>query len=521
MSIPAGAADRPAALPETPAPGVPGPAGVRRVLRNALSLLLAYVLPRVFIMGSVVVAARVLGAAQFGAYSTAAAFAVVLSIIATLGMTPLLVREIARAPERAPGLLAAAHTVKTASNGLMLALLVVLARYVLDYPAPVVVASLLLGLSYAVWAYTENLAAWFQAVERMHVWTQASAISGIVAGGLGLALVVGTRSLTWFCVAPILGQVAALAWLAARLPAEVWRGARIAAAEALRLARALAPFAAAFVAITVYYKVDVLLLARWRNDAEVGIYVAAYKAVDIAQALALVVAGAVYPRLSRAVAAVGVGGSAADAGAAGGATRLPPAAARLAEWMLLAVVPTAGLVFLLREPLIAVVYGAEYAASAPVLGWLAATLPALALNVLVGYILGAAGAMRQVAGVYVLGIMANVAANAALIPRHGAAGAAMAMLCSEAFLAVLLVFALRARGAVPAARWLAAAAGAALACAAAALLVGHLPAAAVVVYAVAVGVLYRGTGVLAREDIHLLAQALALRRGAPYTEARA
>jgi cytochrome b len=51
--------------------------------------------------------------------------------------------------------------------------------------------------------------------------------------------------------------------------------------------------------------------------------------------------------------------------------------------------------------------------------------------------------------------------------------------------------------------------------------VGHLPAAAVVVYAVAVGVLYRGTGVLAREDIHLLAQALALRRGAPYTEARA
>src|SRR5690606_41390840 len=135
MSTPAGAAGRPAALPAPPPPAVPGPAGVRRVLHNALSLLLAYVLPRLFMLGSVVVAARVLGAAQFGAYSTAAAFAVVLSIVATLGMTPLLVREIARMPERAPELLAAAHAVKTASNVLMLALLLVLSRHVLGYPA--------------------------------------------------------------------------------------------------------------------------------------------------------------------------------------------------------------------------------------------------------------------------------------------------------------------------------------------------------------------------------------------------
>jgi O-antigen/teichoic acid export membrane protein len=514
MSIPAGAAGRPAALPETPPPAVPGAAGVRRVLHNALSLLLAYVLPRLFMLGSVVVAARVLGTAQFGAYSTAAAFAVVLSIIATLGMTPLLVREIARAPERAPGLLAAAHAVKTASNVLMLALLLVLARYVMGYPAPVVLAALLLGVSYAVGAYTENLAAWFQAVERMHVWTQASAINGVVAGGLGLALVVGTRNLAWFCVAPILGQLGALAWLAARLPKEARQGGRIALAEALRLARALAPFAAAFVALTVYYKVDVLLLARWRDAAEVGTYAAAYKLVDVAQALALVVAGAVYPRLSRAVAA---GAGAEPAGTAGAAAAaadapLPAAAARLSEWMLLAVAPAAGLVFLLREPLIAVVYGHDYAEAAAVLGWLAAVLPALALNILAGYILGAAGLMRRVAGAYVLGTAANVAANAALIPRYGAVGAGMAMLGSEVFLAGVLIAVLRSRGAAPAVRWLAAACAPALACAAAAALVGERPALAAAGYALAVGVLYRGTGVLAREDLRLLAQALGVRR---------
>src|SRR5690606_39252000 len=84
----------------------------------------------------------------------------------------------------------------------------------------------------------------------------------------------------------------ALAWLLARLPAEARRGGRVEAVEALRLVRALAPFAAAFVALTVYYKVDVLLLARWRDAAEVGLYAAAYKFVDVAHALALVAAGA-------------------------------------------------------------------------------------------------------------------------------------------------------------------------------------------------------------------------------------
>ena len=518
--VQAGAASA-GAVAQLGAPGAAAAAGVRRVLHNAASLLLAYVLPRLFTLGSVVVAARVLGTADFGAYSTASAFAVLLSIIATLGMIPLLVREMAQAPDRAPALLAAAHAVKTVSNALMLALLFVLARYVLDYPAPVVVAALLLGVAYAVGAYVENLAAWFQAAERMHVWTQASAAFGLVTGGLGLLLVLWTRSLAWFCAAPIAGQLAALAWLLARLPAEVRRGARVEAAEALRLVRALAPFAAAFVALTVYYKVDVLLLARWRDAAEVGLYAAAYKFVDVAHALALVVAGAVYPRLSRAAAAVNAATRRADAdggardGARGRASpSLPRSAARLSEWMLLATVPAAGVVFLVRAPLTVAIYGAAYADAAAVLGWLAAVLPALMLNILAGYILGAAGRMGQVAGAYVLATLANVAANAVLIPRYGAPGAAMAMLGSELLLAAMLLMALRARAAAPAAHWLMVAGTAVLLCVAAAAKADVQPGLATLAYLVATCVLYVAMRVLTREEAMVLAEALGVRRRA-------
>ena len=92
----------------------------RRVAANALWLFLAYAPPRLLTFGSTVVAARVLGAREFGAYATAAAFAVILSIVATLGMTPLLIRDIAKAPERAGSLLRAAHVVKLVMSGIML-----------------------------------------------------------------------------------------------------------------------------------------------------------------------------------------------------------------------------------------------------------------------------------------------------------------------------------------------------------------------------------------------------------------
>src|SRR5690606_5339452 len=98
------------------------------------------------------------------------------------------------------------------------------------------------------------------------------------------------------------------------------------------LARALVPFGAAFVAMTLYYKVDVLLLARWRPAADVGIYTAAYKFVDLAQALAAVAAGAVFPRLARR--------------SVGGTMDRPWTGTRVTELMLVGAVPAAAVLWL-------------------------------------------------------------------------------------------------------------------------------------------------------------------------------
>jgi PST family polysaccharide transporter len=343
------------------------PGATPGVATNALALFLAYVLPRGCTFAAGIVAARVLGPERFGAYATAAAIAVVTSIAATLGMQPLLVRELSRDRAAASALVGAAHGVKAITIALM-AVLLLGAAFGTGLPTLVGLAALLLGAAYGVGALVDNLSAYFQAVERMYVWTQASALYGIIAGGVGAALVALTGDLLAFCAAPLLGQLAALGWLLAASPPEVRRPHAPRAFIVKPLLRQLAPFAVAFIATTIYYRGDVLLLARFRSDAEVGTYTVARRFLDVAQAVAAAIAAAAYPRLSR------------NRERREGRTRTG------LQLALLAGVPAAGLLLLLREPLVSVLYGGGYSAAIPVLAILA---PAIAPLVLIMFCLAA------------------------------------------------------------------------------------------------------------------------------------
>lgn len=400
-------------------------AAVRQYLGNALWLLLAYLLPRLGLAISVIVAARVLGAANFGVYGTAAAYAVVLSILASLGVQPLLIRELARSPERAGALLAAADLIKTAAAVVMMLVLFALA-VPLGYGRAIVGPAAMLGVAYALAARVDNRAAWLQAQERMHIWTRASAIYGLVAGALGIALVLATRSVLWFCAAAVVGQLASLGWLQARAPLPA--GARATAAEVRLLLRHLAPFAAAFIALTLHAKVVVLLLAHWRPAADVGVFVAGYRFVDFAQALVVVAVAAAYPRIVR-------------NGHAGGA--------RLMELLLLIALPLSAALLLARAPAVLLLFGDAYVQATPVVALLAISLPALALDVAGTWVLGAAGRMGLAGLLYAGAVVIDVVLCALWVPRFGATGAAAALLVSEWLLACGMLVALSAVRARP------------------------------------------------------------------------
>ena len=84
----------------------------------------------------------------------------------------------------------------------------------------------------------------------------------------------------------------------------------------------------------------------------------------------------------------------------------------------------------------------------PCFGRLSPALPALAVNLLAGYILGAAGKMTHVAVLYTGGVVVNVILNLLLITSMGPLGAATAKLGSEVLLAGGFLVILRMQAAV-------------------------------------------------------------------------
>jgi len=353
-------------------------------------------------------------------------------------------------------------------------------------------------VAYTIGAFAENLAAYFQAIERMAVWMQASACYGLVTGVTGAILVVTTRSLIWFCAAPIVGQIASITWLATRTPGGLRLGSRAGPGTIRDLLRTMIPFAAGFIALTTHSKVDVLLLAHWWPPSEVGVYTAAHKFIDIVQALAVVAAAAIYPRLSRLT-------------GTGDAER---ATTRLVELTLFAGLAVGGALWLGRQAGVNLLFGEGYGGAVAVTGVVAIAIPALAVNIVSGYALAAAGRMNRVATLYAVALAIKVALNLWLVPRGGAPGTAGALAITE--IALTVGFAAELRRALQVRlrpRTVVAAAMAVAGCAATSLLrdpSGGIIAAAG--FAVLVLLATSSAGVVPRSDRVLLAAAL---RGVP------
>jgi O-antigen/teichoic acid export membrane protein len=393
-----------------PAPASANERPLVRVAKNAGALLGAYVVPRALTFAAALLAARVLQPAAFGAYGAAAALAMTLSVLCTLGMLPLLVRELARDPTRGDALIAAANRIKIIAALPMLAALLLVAT-VIGLSADATRAALVLAIGHVFWALAESYGARLQAEERMRRWLEANIVFGVCSAFLGGIAVYMTRSVPWFCAGFAAGQLFAFLYLRLRTPLRRVP-ARARAGELTYLLRAVAPFAVAFFVLTVFYKLDILLLSALSDASSAGLYAAGYKLVDVVHALAVVAAAAVYPRLARA--------------------KGTAAASRATELFFLAAVPGAALLWLSREPLVSLLFGADYAGTSYALALLAPATALLAVNILAGYLLASANRAGTMAAVYAVALPVKVVCGVLWMPSSGAAGAAAAMLAGEA-----------------------------------------------------------------------------------------
>lgn len=378
------------------------------IARNLSWLTVGEIAVRGAFLLFVLVLARGLGAAAVGVFTVAAGVALVAVTLFTCGQAEVLMRSVAREPERARSLLAGARRGQ---------------RWALVVGVPVALAGLLLvGDRSLAWTLLSlgpyillrvevfTRGAVFKGLDRMEVEVGARVLELAVALTL-LITAVAAEAPVWAAgIALSIGAAASLGWML-RHDLELPRAERSVPPEsaAAQLARGL-PFLGLAVGLQLLLRSDTFLAAGFEISAEaIGRYGAAagltWGSLAIPQFLAI----SLYPTFSR---------SATD--------RRSPGPSTLAAAAIGLAVGTVGAVGLsgLAGPLLGILFGAEFRSGAPLLGRLAWALPGASASMVMGVVL-AAWHRQSLALAWLTGIVAlSVTLNLFLIPREGLHGAA-------------------------------------------------------------------------------------------------
>lgn len=398
---------------------------LQRVVGNTGWLLGDRVLRMVIGLVTSAIVTRHLGPGQFGLLAYAGAAVSLVGALATLGLDGIVVRDLVRAPDRAGETMGTALALKAVGGALTMlaALAFVAARRPGDAVAFWVVAA---TAAATLFSTADVIDFWFQSrVESRYVVLARLGAFLVVAGARLLLVALGASVVAFAAAVAAEAALGALglvvAYRVAPARAAGWRasGARARALLALSW-----PVIFSGLAIAVYMKIDMVMLAEMAGDTEAGVYGAATRVSELWYFIPMAVASSVAPSITAAKAQ----------GEARYYARLEKLFHLLAATALAIAIPMT----FLSTPLVRVLFGDAYVAAGPVLAlhiW-------SALFVFLG--VGQSpwtineGLTRLDMYRTAAGAVVNVALNLVLIPRYGALGAAAATVVAYALSSVFL-----------------------------------------------------------------------------------
>lgn len=270
----------------------------RRIAKNTgvmfISQITTYVLSFLYLMYS----ARYLGTAGYGVLSFGLAFAAIAGIFMDVGLSPLLVREIARDKSLLPEYVQNITTIK-----IFLALVTLVSSivivYSLNYSQEVIKVVFFATLFYVFSSFSSMFYSVFQAHEQMEYPSFGLALnSALLLGGtlyavshnfnvLGFAILFFIVSLITFIYALI---VTGWKYVFPKISIN-WDFCKLLIKEAL-------PLSFALIFTTIAFRIDTVIISLIKGTTAVGIYTAAYRLMEVLIFVPAVFTSAIYPVFS-------------------------------------------------------------------------------------------------------------------------------------------------------------------------------------------------------------------------------
>ena len=390
-----------------------------RALRNTILVLTAKVIARLIALITVLAMIKYLRAAPYGTFATVVNYTAIVSVVLDLGFNVLFVREGARHPDEIQRYLRNVMSLRLLMAVVSLGLLGI-ALSLNGLGNLLIPAFLLMVLT----SYSTLLRNTLYAVQRLGFEAIAVVLESLVLLGLVLYGIKTGRGVTYFLWAYAAQYAFSCAYFvvvlaAKRLTVIGWR-------FELPLVREWfwkgLPFALTFVITILYFKIDQPLVYALRPHNEAGWYAAAYKPFEALLFIPITFLSIVFPVLSvyhrerRA--------------------EMLDAVNRFFKALLLIGWPMSLGIFVLAHPLTRALFSPDYANSEYALRILALGVGLAFVN---NAFIGALSASdRQSSFTWAAGwsLIANLAANLALIPIFGYLGASAATLLTEIVLGV-------------------------------------------------------------------------------------
>lgn len=371
--------------------------------------------------------ARYLGPDGYGLINFAVALAALFSAIAIFGLPAVVVRDLIERPAERSRILASALSLRIFGGVTAISLEMVATLLLRGADGQAVLVVFLVACSALPQAW-DIIDYDYQSRINARPVVMARNTSFFVLSGLKAAMVMAHAPVAWFAAALSAEQA-----LAALLMARHWRadGLRVSirgasGSEILRLASAAWPLIVTGLSVSLYMRVDQVMLAKMMGDAGVGLFSAAVRISEALYFLPVAVATTVAPALT-----------ALRRSSVAQYERRMVGVMRALVWPALGV----AVVFTLcSHSIIQALYGARYSAAAAVLSihtWAGALV---SLGVCGGLWLTNEGYLKYSMYQTIIGAAVNIALNLAMIPRFGIVGAAVAT-CAGQLTSVMLIVA--------------------------------------------------------------------------------
>lgn len=382
-----------------------------------------------------VLMSRYLQSTRQGEFSRAGNAVALLGLVLSLGVETYVTRTVARAPERAPALVAAALIMR---GVLVLPLLVIVVLYThltphLSLEERIVTYILYVGV--VVNAFGSPLLAVFQGREQMSLNAIASVVQNVFELMLIIAIILLRGGVVAFAVATVAMSVVQLI-LTLRWATRVSRFTSRPTIGDIRelIGGGLAFWGGSFIAVFYTY-IDSLILGALSGDNAVGLYAAALRLLGVPFFLPGIIGTITLPLLSRLGVAL--------------QSDYVRVARKTLTLLILSAVPLAIGTATFASPLILTIFGHSYANAVPTLQVLALIIPPTFLNTQFYQILVARDQQWRWMTIMVVCCVVNPLLNLTLIPyaaqrwHNAALGAAWSLVATEVIMVAYGIIVLR------------------------------------------------------------------------------